>query len=358
MPEIARFDLLRLDGGVNQGLPVTHIADNEAQDTLNFYAWPGQLISRKGLTRVTSSPYVESLRGIFAYKRAVGDWILLVLGRTKLAKLSGTGVIEVPNIGGVSFVAGDEPPSMRQYKDTVYIVRKGIVDMHRTDGDAVGVAGIPKPITAPVMAEGAAGALAAGKYVGIVTFVNKRTGAESDWSVVSNELTIAAGKKIDWSAIPTSLNYQVSARNLYRTVKDGKGQYFFVARINDNFTTTYVDNVEDKNLGEPASLDNGDVPQNFRAIEIWKERLFGTDGRDVYFSREGFPESFSEDFLIQVFPDDGHECRGLLGLGSSLLVGKTNATHYLTGSGLNDFELNTLSDKHGVASGASMAGVI
>jgi hypothetical protein len=357
MVDIAGFDLLRLDGGINQGLPGTHIGDQEAIETENWYSWPGQLVARNGLTRVTTTAFGQNLRGIFAYKKAVGDWILLLMADSALAKLSGSSIVAIPSIGGTPFVTGDRPASMRQYKDTVYISRRGIVNLQRTDGVSVGDAGISRPITAPTLAEGAAGDLDAGVYQGIVSFVNIDTGAESDWSPVSADATIGASKRINWSAIPTSLGYQVSGRNLYRTVKGGRGQYFFVARIVDNFTTSYVDNVKDVNLGDPASLDNGMPPQNLRFIEIYKERLWGTDGRDVFYSREGFPESFAEDFLIQVYPDDGHECRGLLAFGASLLIGKTNAVHYVSGSNPDDFELNTLSDKHGCASGHTMAAV-
>lgn len=361
MPEVVKLDLLKLDGGINQGIPATHINDNEAQASENFFAWPGQLSSRRGNSLIAFSNEGEVITGIFTYKTALGEWVLLAMGTSRLYRANisvpGSALIEIQPFFGSPFPTSFEIASMVQYKDTVYLVKKGIPNLQRTDSFSVAPAGIEKPTLAATLAEGAAGALPAGKYIGVVTFVNDRTGAESDFSPESNELTLAADKKINWSNIPISTNYQVNQRNLYRTVKDGRGQFFHVATINNNVDTAFTEEVTDKLLGSVASLENGEPPLTPTRAAIWKERLWLTDGRDLFFSRFGFPESFSSDNIIAVFPDDGSDIRGLLPLGTALLVGKSNAIHYITGSDRDDFELSTLSDKHGVKSGASFASV-
>src|SRR5574341_482885 len=86
----------------------------------------------------------------------------------------------------------------------------------------------------------------------------------------------------------------------------------------------------------------------------WQERLWCSDGKDLFFSEFGLPESFAGDAILLVFPDDGHRIRAVYGHGSRLMVGKTNKVHFVIGTDRSDFEIQTLSDKHGCYSHHSM----
>lgn len=357
MAEDLKFDLLQLDGGLNTASAAEQIADTEAVSSENFYSWGKNLISRKGLTRLTSTPYHEKISGVHSYRMTNGERLTLVVGRTSVAKLDGQTLKTIPRIAdSTPILDKPEPPSIEQYRGIVYICRKGMSRIQRTNGSVVGDAGLPDPVSAPTLAEGAAGLLKAGTYKGILVFRNSVTGHTSGWSP-TGEVTITDDKKINWSALDVSTNWQVDSKELYRSTKNGSGRFYFVKKI-PNHQKTFEDNTEDVNLGEPATSDNGPIPDSLVAIRIWKERLWGSDGRDLFFSRELFPESFSSDFIIQVGPNDGQDIRGLLGLDQMLIVGKTRSTRYITGSHLGDFDARgVLSDRHGVASHHSMAGL-
>lgn len=355
MPETKKYDLLQIDGGLNESDRPTHIGDNEAVTLENFFVRDKSLTRRSGTTKITASAYAQKLTALYAYRKAVGTWLLMLGARQSIAKLDGTSIVALPHVDGTVFTDDANPWSFRQYADTLYAARKNVTSLQRSNGTEVMDAGIPAPTAAASVAEGAAGNLAAGTYKWVVTFTNLSTGTESDFFATPGSAAIGASKKADLTGIPTSTNAQVTGRNVYRTLKDATGEYFFVGAIENNFSTTFVDNIADANLLDAVSVKNGLPPSSLEFIEIWRERLWGHDGRDLYASRIGFPEQFDSNFLIQVFPDDGHKLRGIKAYGDRFLVGKTNAVHYLVGTDVSDFELHTLSDKHGVGSGHSMA---
>jgi len=354
MAEVKKYDLLLVDGGLDIGAPATHIDDNACQDVENFYVFAKARRRRAGTNRLTSTAAPEQLTGIFAYKTSFGVWQLLLPGLTKMFFLDGNTVTQIPSVTGSLFTSNPSPWSAKQYKNTAYFGRQGSGGLIRCDGQTISGAGIAAPTAACTLAQGGAGAIEAGDYQAVVQFVNRTTGAESDFGPVSNKLTLAASKKIVYSAIPVSSNAQVNGRRLFRTLKGSSGEYLFDSEITDNFLTTYESNIIDTALGRSASTSNGLPPNVVIFMELFKEHLFVTDGRDLYPSRTGFPESFDAEFRISVFADDGHAIRGMLAYGDRMLVGKTNQVHYIIGTDESDFALRTLSDKHGCASGYSM----
>jgi hypothetical protein len=155
---------------------------------------------------------------------------------------------------------------------------------------------------------------------------------------------------INYTGIGVSTNPFVDMRRVYRTLPGQTGEYFFVFQINNNVDTSYTgENVAVADMGRSVSFDNGTPPSGLEVGAIWGERLFASDGTDLYFSELLMPEMFSGD-VISVFPDDGHVIRGLLAFGDRLLIGKTNKIHYLVGSDRSSFAIGTLSDAHGLKS--------
>jgi hypothetical protein len=211
------------------------------------------------------------------------------------------------------------------------------------------------PSTAPTIAQGAAGDLEAGNYYGVYTFYNSTTRQESDYSPVSTVLALAADKKINWSTMDVSTQAQVDSRRLYRTWVGQEGQYFHVATLSNNIDSTYSgENTIQDDMGAAASTKNGVPPTNPTTMEIFQERMWISDGLDLYFSEIGLMESFGSRNFLYVKPDDGHRIIGLKAFSERLLIGKRNALHYLTGTDQVSFQLRTLSDRHGVASHHSM----
>jgi hypothetical protein len=154
-------------------------------------------------------------------------------------------------------------------------------------------------------AEGAAGSVftSASVYSYKITFVNKQ-GFESNAGPQSANLTLTAGRAaITLTDIPVSNDTQVIARKLYRTVASGS-LWIYVARIEDNTTTTYSDVTADTSLGETSPPLAGDVsidhslPPKMGIIKFWRRTMFGagdpSNPNSVYFSdseeAEGWPQ--------------------------------------------------------------------
>lgn len=347
--EVSKFNFEDLGGGLHDGLPATHIADRELAESFNFYGFGTKLLRREGVSRVTTSAYAENLSSVYALKQSTGSWTIIAGTLTGLAQLSGDQLVAIPNSDGVSIGSSTFPWDFHQYKNVGYALRSG-VGLKRFDTAFWGSAGISPPTAAPTIADAGAGSVEAGDYYTVYTFYNYVTGAESNPSPKSTKLTHGAGTLIRWTNLQLSSNGQVNARRLYRTAPNQTGEYFFAVELRDNFGTDANDNVVLNDLGDTVSFDNGLPPSGLLVGAIWKERLFATDGTDLFFSEEGLPESFAADSIIRVFPDDGHRLRGLEPFGDRLLVGKTNATHFLVTSGPRAFALQTLSDRHGMAS--------
>ena len=85
-----------------------------------------------------------------------------------------------------------------------------------------------------------------------ITFVN--ADGETELGDESNTVTTdSTHKQVSLTSIPTSSSYSVTARKIYRT-KAGGSDYYYLATINDNTTTTYTDNIADASLGNKRYL--------------------------------------------------------------------------------------------------------
>ncbi len=102
--------------------------------------------------------------------------------------------------------------------------------------------------TAPTVALGGAGVLT-GNYYYKVTFVTA-TG-ETQLGTTST-LIAPSSQQVELTNIPTSSEYGVTARKIYRT-KAGTTTYWLLYNMLDNVTTTYTDNIADGSLGATDS---------------------------------------------------------------------------------------------------------
>ena len=354
MGRMQGFDFLDLGGGLNEGQPTSSINPNECTVLRNLYPFGRKLVRRGGVRLLTTSGnWDENIFSMFPLKTSAGDWTLLLGGATKLGKLDGNAISDLPS--SLSIPSQSTPWVWFQYKDYAYCMREGQTDMLRADATSWYTAGIAAPSVAPTIADGGAGNLTAANYYGVYTFYNTATGIESNPSPASTVLALGASKMIDWSAIQTSSNPFATARRLYRTLPNQVGEYFYIGTIEDNFTTTYADdNVIIADMGRAVSFDNGLPPTGLRTGCIWRERLFCTDGTDLYYSEYLLPECFGDESILSIYPDDGHQIRGLHAFGDRLVIGKTNKMHYLVGADANSFNVLTLSDRHGCMSDLSM----
>lgn len=351
------YELMSLGGGQVDGQAPEHIQDHECELVENYIPIGTRLVRRDGSERVTNTAYSENVTALFPFKRSTGAWLLLAGTLTGVAKLDGGALVTLPVGDGQAYASRTDPWHFRQYRDKVLTVRRGTGTMKVTTEDTVMDAGIPRPSAAPTISDGGAGSLDAGAYVPVFTFYDQNTSAESNPSDAGSKLTLAANKRASWTGIGVSLNGQVNARRLYRTLPDQPGEYYFVAQINDNFTTTHDDNKVQADLGRQVSFDNGLPPAGLELLEVWRERAFVSDGTEVFYSNifAGISnvQGFGEFNHFPVVPDDGHRIRVLHAHGSQLIIGKTNAVHYIVPAG-GGFSREVLSDNHGCVSPFSM----
>lgn len=91
--------------------------------------------------------------------------------------------------------------------------------------------------------------------------------------------------------IPVSSDPQVTAKNIYRTVRYGT-EFFWLATIS-NDQTGFTDSIPDMALGELMAEDHDPIP-NGKFSAWWDERLWVSGDDVVYYSDIQIPEHFSE----------------------------------------------------------------
>jgi hypothetical protein len=353
-----KYEVLNMGGGHVDGLPAEHIEDTEAAALFNWLPFGSKVRRRDGTRRVSTYPFTERVTSIFPLKISLGAWLLLAGVQTGIAKFVAGSLVKLPIIDGRTYPSNIFPWHMRQYRNEVFATRRGTGSLKRVTSDLMHDAGIAAPTVAPVLADGGAGGLIeAGDYIGVYTYYNSTNGAESNPSPPSAPATIIALHKRDWSSVTSSTNGQVDSRRLYVTLANQTGEYFFAGTIPNNAAGTFTDNTPLAGLGRQVSFDNNLPPSNLELVELFRERLFVSDGRDVFFSNiiggQSNVQGFGVFNVIPVTPDDGHRISVLHAHGQQLIVGKTNAIFFITAAG-GAFALDVLSDNHGCIAPLSM----
>lgn len=186
----------------------------------------------------------------------------------------------------------------------------------RIDGSNLRSWGITKPSSGPTLADGGAGALAAGTYQYKVTFFNSATGTESNPHDATPSITIGANRQINLTNIPTSADSQVDERRIYRTSAGGS-LFFRLTTIFNNTTTSLTDNSTSL-FSDLIRFDN-DPPESSYRYHWWSHttnrmwwcndiRAGGGASNRVYYSPAGRPEA------VQGFVNIGGTDHAIVGL--------------------------------------------
>lgn len=128
-----------------------------------------------------------------------------------------------------------------------------------TAAEVVGASGfkISAPVVAPISnltaAVGAAGSLT-GTYRYTVTYVLDDGSETEPWPGTASSVS-PSSQRVNLTSIPVSSSARVVGRRIYRTVASAVDpkDYYFLAEISDNVTTTYTDNIADGSLGAPVN---------------------------------------------------------------------------------------------------------
>jgi len=151
------------------------------------------------------------------------------------------------------------------------------------------------------------------------------------WDIACDALAYhATNQKITFAAIPTSGDTdQVDQRKIYRTTADG-ANYYWLATINNNTTTAFVDNIPDTALGLLMEEDK-DILPNGKFSAWWDDRLWVTGENVVYYSEIDYPEEFDllNRKVIVRTGDQLDEITGMKEYGDNLYVFKRNSIYII-----------------------------
>lgn len=339
---------------------------NEVTDLRNLIPVGKKVVTRPGIALVNpgglGSLAVASykLRSILMHVDPLTSAKTLLAGcYAGFAKLNATtGIFEyIPVLSGL-ILGSYRPWSRCQTLGASYWCREDSGGILRVDPATVGRAGITQPSSAPTLANGGAGVMDAGDYQVVVRFKNSRTGAISNYSDPSTVLNQAASRQLAVTAIPTSTDWQVDTREIGVTVANRPGTYYLAATISDNLSTSCTINLATTQFGAIFDRRNDPPPGNAKFVAWWDaaQALVTTDGKSLFVSETGLPESFSDN-IYDFGADDGFDILGILPVGQRVLVGKPNRVDMLSGLERREFRKDALTDHYGVASGLSMKAV-
>jgi len=120
-------------------------------------------------------------------------------------------------------------------------------DILLKEGGDIKFTSVTKPIACvATLVTTSTGNVDAGTHKYTITYINDS--GETELGAVSNTITTdATHKQVTLSKIPVSTSISVTSRKIYRT-KAGADEYYLLATIADNTTTTYTDNIADASL--------------------------------------------------------------------------------------------------------------
>lgn len=188
----------------------------------------------------------------------------------------------------------------------------------------------------PEVAAGEAGVVS-GTVTYRVTYLSEN-GVESNGGAPSSSVSVT-DRKVELTAVPISPDPQTIARRIYRD-KDGDRIYRFVAQIDNNVDTTYIDNVEEDSLGGftiPIAGDDeldSSPPVRFRSVAYANNRLFGVDADNpiiIHVGEVNGPEQFR--LIDQLSVDE--EIVSLEPHGLGITMFGRDFTFVLTGDGVS-----------------------
>lgn len=323
--------------GVNKAKDAGQLTANEAADALNLSLSSGTATKRDGYIRKLDFSSYGSILGMYNYLKVSG---------------SSTQVIHLIKSAGSLFAASDwvatdlsvslsttELACFTTMNNRCYLCDGSAFKV--TDGTSSYNAAIAQP-AAVTAAASASGGVLSGVYDYKVTFYSSTWGQESPASDASSSVTVAA-KKIDLSDIPVSVDGRVGARRIYRRkTSSGQTDWFFIAEISDNTTTTYEDNIleSDVNTNLLCPLSYSTSVPNFRYLEQQGNVLFlagdDTNPTFLYYTLVDQPWAV-QSYLPIGSGSDTDPITGLAAYLGVLVIFKQRSIYVLSGNSRDTF---------------------
>lgn len=215
--------------------------------------------------------------------------------------------------------------------------------------------GIPKPAAAPSLALGAGGGCAAADQVNrayVYTYVSA-LGEEGPPSNPGTIASVCPGQTVDLSAMSTAPSgpYNVTNKNIYRSVTGTNGtEYQFVAQI-AVATTTYSDTKTDSQLGEVLPSTDWIPPVDTLTgiTALSSGMLAGFSGKDVWISEPFVPHAWPNRQAVNF------DVVGLSGFGTSLVALTKGAPYIATGTDPSALNLEMVNIEQACVAARSIA---
>jgi len=220
-------------------------------------------------------------------------------------------------------------PSVAQFKSQTFVF-DGYNDF-ATNGTTTHRIGIPPPTSAPTFKKNIAGSKnTSGNYVGVYTYYNSQTGAESSPSPASEIVTTGATANkagIRWN-ITAGDSSLADTIKFYITVSGGN--LYFLDGTTTITATTYDATVVDTGLGRQLEPDNSLLFEKGTIVQAADNRLlvagFATNPNRIHYSKIGsngpMPESFQAADFVDCDLNDGDKIVDMGLAGTSIIVVK------------------------------------
>jgi hypothetical protein len=179
------------------------------------------------------------------------------------------------------------------------------------------------------------------------------------WNFTCSALAVdCVHQKVTFASIPVSSDTQVDQRHIFRTLAGGE-DYYLVAIINDNTTTTFVDNLHDTALGVDMEEDHDIVPLG-KYSTWWDDRLWVADDDDnlVYYSKTSVPDAFyiADNWISAKSGESQDVITGIYPYKSYLYVFKRNSIKYIAKKDDGTYGIYDCESDHGCRAPWSIVG--
>jgi hypothetical protein len=362
-PDRFPVEFLDFSGGLNEQ-PPTKLALNELHKLENWFPFGKILRRRGGVQFITQVPAPVPINSVLTYveiDRSKPTNQLDFEQATFVAGADQSVLVYDPiakwrTLDSAAIGLSTEPWITRQYNNAIYMCRRGSgLRVTRPPFRTLYAAGIPQPVTNNfTLTQMDNGPLFAGTYEYVITHRNSQTRAESGRSRAQRIQLSADAKFVKLaSLVQPPAGSQANEIRIWRSLRvegtppeDEFDEYYYLATVPAG-TSIYEDRKEQIELGALLGTRNDIPPGNVHLFEIWEERAWLSDGREVIWSEVAQPESYYFRNRMLCGPDDGSIVTALVGWGNRLMMPKTEVMYYMMHTGPNEFSREVFSDRHG-----------